>query len=592
MNPRNKKYATYILVALAGLFLGWLIFGGRAAEEAHDHEGETAGVVEYTCSMHPQIRQNEPGKCPICGMDLIPVTAAGGGTGEPSPYVLEMTPEAIALANIQTTPVQMTNPENELLLTGTVALNEQKVSSITAKFPGRIERLYVNFTGQEVRKGERLASVYSPELITAQRELQEAAKSRDIFPELYQAARTKLRLWNLSDRQIERIQNANQIITNFDIYSDMSGVVTQRMVAVGDYVSTGSVMFEVANLSSVWVVLDAYETDLSWLKEGATVKFTAPGIPGEEFTARVQFVTPVLDASTRAVQVRAEVTNPGNQLKPGMFVNANIKSSGKVAKAQGNSLAVPRTAVLWTGKRSVVYVKVDDREKPAFEMREIVLGPRVGDMYLVESGLSQGEQVVTNGVFAVDGAAQLSGNYSMMTAPANKMMEVPEAFQNQFTAVIDQYYTLKNALVASDAAAARKAAGNLIQTINKVDMSLLDGSTHAKWMQLLPGLKRHAEAIQQGTKIEQQRIAFSPLSDHLIDAVETFGTNKEVVYKQKCPMAMNDKGAFWLSEQKDIRNPYFGDAMLTCGETTQTYRQGQVMVDKAKKPEPVQSHVH
>ncbi|MBC5991256.1 efflux RND transporter periplasmic adaptor subunit [Pontibacter cellulosilyticus] len=591
MNPRNKKYAKYLLVALAGLFLGWLIFGGRTAEEAHDHEGETAGVVEYTCSMHPQIRQNEPGKCPICGMDLIPVTTAGQGVGEPSPYVLEMTPEAIALANIQTTPVQMSNPENELLLTGTVALNEQKVSSITAKFPGRIERLYINFTGQEVKKGERLASIYSPELITAQRELQEAAKSRDIFPELYEAARTKLKLWNLSNSQIQRIQNANQIITNFDIYADRSGVVTERMVSVGDYVSTGSVLFEVANLSSVWIVLDAYETDLSWLQEGATVNFTVPGIPGEEFTAKVQFVTPVLDASTRAVEVRAEIMNPSKQLKPGMFVNARIKSSTK-ATGNGDALAVPRSAVLWTGKRSVVYVKVDDRETPAFEMREVTLGPRIGDMYTIQSGLSQGEQVVTNGVFAVDGAAQLSGNYSMMTAPANKQMEVPEAFKNQLTAAVDQYYTLKNALVASDAAAARKQAGNLIQVINKVDMSLLDGSTHAKWMQLLPGLKTHAEAIQQGTKLEQQRTAFSPLSDHLIDAVETFGTTKDVVYKQKCPMANNDKGAFWLSEQKEIRNPYFGEAMLTCGETTQTYREGQVMVDKAKKPEPVESHVH
>ncbi|MCX2741208.1 efflux RND transporter periplasmic adaptor subunit [Pontibacter anaerobius] len=587
MNPRNKKYATYILVALAGLFLGWLIFGGRSAEEAHDYEGETAGVVEYTCSMHPQIRQNEPGKCPICGMDLIPVSSAGGA-GEASPYVLEMTPEAIALSNIQTSPVQMVDPENELLLTGTVSLNEQKVSSITAKFPGRIERLYVNFTGQEVRKGERLASVYSPELITAQRELQEAAKSKDIMPELYEAAKTKLRLWNLSNKQIQRIENANETLTNFDIYSDMSGVVTERMVAVGDYVSTGSVLFEVANLSSVWVVLDAYESDLSWVKEGATVNFTVPGIPGEEFKAKVQFVTPVLDASTRAVQVRAEVQNPGNQLKPGMFANARIKTSTKSA-TQERALAVQRTAVLWTGKRSVVYVKVDEREAPAFEMREVTLGPRLGDMYLVESGLSEGERVVSNGVFAVDGAAQLSGNYSMMTAPANKLMEVPEAFQKQVTGLVDNYYTLKNALVASNADAARQAAGKFNQALSQMDMSMLDGSTHAKWMQLLPALQSNGALLQKSTSIEKQREAFSTLSNHLIEVVETFGTNKQIVYKQKCPMAFDDQGAFWLSEQKEIRNPYFGEAMMACGETTQTYRQGTA---SEAKPEPVQPHAH
>ncbi|GAA4438643.1 hypothetical protein GCM10023188_34310 [Pontibacter saemangeumensis] len=591
MKPRSKKFATYVLVALGGLLLGWLIFGGRASEELHDHEGETAGVVTYTCSMHPQIRQNAPGQCPICGMDLIPVTAAGGGTGEPSPYILEMTPEAIALSNIQTSPVQRVDPENEVMLSGTVALNEQKVSSITAKFPGRIEKLYVNFTGQEVRKGERLASIYSPELITAQRELQEAARSKDIMPELYEAAKTKLRLWNLSGKQIQRIENANELITNFDIHSDASGVVTARMVAVGDYVSTGSVLFEVANLSSVWIVLDAYETDLSWIKEGATVNFTVQGVPGEEFKAKVQFMTPVLDASTRAVQVRAEVQNPGNQLKPGMFVNARIKSATQ-AKGTEDALAVQRTAVLWTGKRSVVYVKVDDREASAFEMREVTLGPRLGDMYLIEAGLSKGEQVVTNGVFAVDGAAQLSGNYSMMTAPANNRMEVPEAFRNQLTAVADKYLSLKNALVASDAPAAQKAAGNVLQALDKVDMSLLDGSTHAKWMQLLPALKTHAEAIQQSAALDKQRTAFSPLSNHLIEAVETFGTDKEVLFRQKCPMALGDQGAYWLSEQKEIRNPYFGEAMLSCGETEQTYREGQVMRAKEQKPAPVQGHVH
>lgn len=590
MKPRNKQITTYILVALAGLLLGWLIFGGRAAEQGHDHAAETAGVTEYTCSMHPQIRQNEPGKCPLCGMDLTPVAATGGG-GEASPYVLEMTPEAIALANIQTTPVQLVNPENELLLSGTVQLNEQKVSSITAKFPGRIERLYVNFTGQEVRKGERLASVYSPELITAQRELQEAAKAKDLMPELYEAAKTKLRLWNISAKQIARIEQANDILTSFDIYSDAAGVVTERQVAVGDYVSTGSVLFQVANLSSVWVVLDAYESDLSWVKQGASITFTVPGIPGKDFTAKVAFVTPVLDASTRAVQVRAEVVNPGNQLKPGMFANARIKTSSRTA-AKENALAVQRTAVLWTGKRSVVYVKVADRDAPAFEMREVTLGPRLGDMYLIEAGLSEGEQVVTNGVFAVDGAAQLSGNYSMMAGPASKMLEAPEEFQSQLTALVDSYYTLKNALVASDADAARQAAGKFRQALNKTDMTLLDGSSHAKWMQLQPVLASNADAIQKSTVIDKQREAFSPLSNHLIEAVETFGTNKEVLYKQKCPMALGDQGGYWLSELKDIRNPYFGDAMLACGETEHTYRQGAGAPAGEKAPAPAKGHVH
>lgn len=577
-------------MALGGLLLGWLLFGGRGSEQQHDHGSEVAGATEYTCSMHPQIRQDGPGKCPLCGMDLIPVSN-GGGSGKTSRYVLEMTPEAIALSNIQTTKLEMVNPENELVLSGRVALNEQQVSSITAKFPGRIERLYVNFTGQEVRRGERLASLYSPDLITAQRELQEAARARDLMPELYEAARSKLKLWKLSDAQIRRIENASDIITNFDIYADASGVVTERLVSTGDYVATGSVLFEVANLSSVWVVLDAYEADLAWIKKGGNITFTVPGIPGKEFTAKVAFITPVLDATTRAVEVRAEVQNPDQQLKPGMFADARIKTS---TGAREQSLSVPSSAVLWTGKRSVVYVKVSGQEMPAFEMREVTLGPRMGDRYVVESGLQEGEEVVTNGVFAVDGAAQLRGNYSMMSLPPAGGPAAPEAFQKQLTQLVDQYYTLKNALVASDVPAARQAAGTFVVTLGQVDMGQLDGKLHDQWMALLPTLKSNAEAIQKSRDLEKQRAAFSPLSEHVIEAVKVFGIQHEVAYIQSCPMALNDQGAFWLSEIKDIRNPYFGEAMLTCGETEETYRRGQnTGAAEAKTPvRAPQGHQH
>ncbi|WP_018477621.1 efflux RND transporter periplasmic adaptor subunit [Pontibacter roseus] len=591
MTSRNKRIGTYILVALGGLLLGWLIFGGRTADQSHEHAaGEVAGATEYTCSMHPQIRQDGPGKCPLCGMDLIPVSNGGGTSSKANRFVLEMTPEAIALANIQTTPVELVNPENELTLSGKVSLNEQEVSSITAKFPGRIERLYVNFTGQEVRQGERLASIYSPELISAQRELQEAARARDLMPELYEAARGKLKLWKLTDAQIKRIENASELITNFDIYANTSGVVTERLVAAGDYVTTGSVLFQVANLSSVWVVLDAYEADLAWIKQDANITFTVPGIPGKEFTAKVAFVTPVLDPTTRAIEVRAEVTNPDKQLKPGMFADARIKTS---TGAKEQSLAVPSNAVLWTGKRSVVYVKAEGQEMPAFEMREVTLGPRLGNLYLVESGLQEGEEVVSNGAFAVDGAAQLRGNYSMMSPPPAGGPKAPEAFQKQLTELVNQYYTLKNALVASDVPAARQAAGTFVVKLGKVDMGLLEGPMHEQWMQLLPALKSNAEAIQKSRDLDKQRAAFSTLSNHLIEAVEVFGTQHAVAYKQSCPMAFGDKGAFWLSEKQEIRNPYFGEAMLACGETEETYRNGQASgATEAKQPSAPQGHQH
>lgn len=574
-------------MALGGLLLGWLLFGGKGSQQGHDHAGEVAGATEYTCSMHPQIRQDEPGKCPLCGMDLIPVSS-GGGSGKTSRYVLEMTPEAVALSNIQTTPVELVNPENELALSGRVTLNEQQVSSITAKFPGRIERLYVNFTGQEVRRGERLASLYSPELISAQRELQEAAKAKALMPELYDAARAKLKLWKLTDAQIKRIENTSELITNFDIYADASGVVTERLVAAGDYVSTGSPLFQVANMSSVWVVFDAYEADLSWVKKGANISFTVPGIPGKEFSAKVAFVTPVLDAATRAVEVRAAVNNAGHELKPGMFADARIKAA---TGAKGQQLAVPGSAVLWTGKRSVVYVKAEGQEGPAFEMREVTLGPRAGNLYLVASGLEPGEEVVTNGVFAVDGAAQLRGNYSMMSPPPAGGPKAPAAFQQQLTRLVDQYYTLKNALVASDVPTARQAAGTFAMQLGEVDMGLLEDKLHDQWMALLPTLKSNAEAIQKSRDLEKQRASFSPLSDYVIEAVKTFGIQHNTAYIQSCPMALEDKGAFWLSELKDIRNPYFGEAMLACGEIEETYRGGNAVSSEQPAAKP-QGHQH
>lgn len=313
----HKTTILLLLVTLAvGALIGWMARPApQGEEEAHEHAQTAATGEIWTCSMHPQIRQDDPGQCPICGMDLIPVTLTSA-QGHPSPFILEMTPEAVALANIQTTEVGTASAGNELRLTGTIRANEEKLSTITAKFPGRIENLYVSVTGQQVRRGERLASIYSPDLIAAQRELQEAAKTWDIFPELYQAARQKLRLWGLSNQQLSRIENANQLLTAFDIYADAAGVVTERMVAVGDYVNTGTSLFQVANLSTVWAVLDAFETDLALVNEGAPVTVTVPGAGGREFSTTVQFVTPTLGAGTRAVEVRAELPNPNQTLKP------------------------------------------------------------------------------------------------------------------------------------------------------------------------------------------------------------------------------------------------------------------------------------
>lgn len=410
----KNKLALILITLVIGGLIGWIIKPDANAD-THDHALEAGESSLWTCSMHPQIKLGEPGDCPICGMDLIAVTPTTSGSNNPS--VMEMTPEAIALAQIQTTTIAGANASGELFLSGKIQADERENASVTAKFPGRIEKLYVTFTGEKVKAGQRLATIYSPDLLAAQSELLQAAKSKNSFPELYQAAKEKLRLWKLTEGQISEIEQGGKIQDQIDILADQSGVVTQRNISVGDYVNTGQVLFKVVNLDRLWVLLDAYEADLNALNLGNEIEFSVAGLPGETFKAKVSFIDPLLDPSTRSASVRAEVSNSGQKLKPEMFVTARVKTTGK---ASTSAISVPRTAVLWSGKRSVIYVKVTNALMPFFEMREVTLGARMGENYAIESGLEAGEEVVTNGVFAIDAAAQLSAQNSMMNRPENK----------------------------------------------------------------------------------------------------------------------------------------------------------------------------
>lgn len=582
----NKKNLTIVILGCLffGGLAGWLIRGtGDHPDHEHFHVAEDGTI--YTCSMHPQIRQNEPGQCPLCGMALTPVSSNSGNS---SPYVLEMTPEAMALSNVQLTRVKSGAGSGKLSLTGKIQVNEQRVKSLTVNYSGRVDRLFVNFTGQEVKRGEKLATLYSPDLVNAQKELLETAKIKDRQPALYQAAKEKMKLWKISDEQIARIENSGQVQTQFDVYADVAGVVIARNVAVGDFVNRGTALFEIVDLSSVWVILDAYESDLGAIRKGDDLNFQVSSYPGREFKAKVSYIDPVLNPDTRTVGIRAEAVNRNFELKPEMFVSASIATS----QSSQSGLMIPKTAILWTGPRSVVYVQVGTKESPAFEMREIELGPRVGDDYLVLSGVEEGEQVVSNGVFAVDAAAQLSGNYSMMLRPEVKSLEVPEAFKTQLTAFMKAYFPIKNALVKSDAKETQKTIDPAKVSLAKVDMKLLGGKAHDIWMDLLKPMQGSLDKIAQTSDVEEQRKHFETLSDNLIEAVEYFGVVENTIYRQYCPMAFRDKGAYWLSAEKEIRNPYFGDKMLTCGEVKGTYQPGKRVTSTSKEQKVATGHNH
>ena len=272
--------------------------------------------------------------------------------------------------------------------------------------------MFVTFTGEQIKAGQKLATIYSPELITAQKELLEAIKTKAAYPQLYQASKEKLTSWKLTTAQIAEVERTGVVKEKWDILADQSGVVIQKNVSLGDYVGTGSVLFTITDLSKLWLRLDVYETDLPFVSLGDNIQFTVAGRPSETKQARVSFIDPLIDPNTRAASLRAEISNAGMLLKPEMFVTAKI-SSGKSPAA--TDLVVPRTAILWTGKRSVVYVKVPNTDVPSFEMREVTLGSRLGENYQITAGLQAGEEIVSQGAFAVDASAQLSNKKSMMS---------------------------------------------------------------------------------------------------------------------------------------------------------------------------------
>ncbi len=442
MNKSINKQSLYTGLGflVVGLFLGWALFGGSdtANIEAHEEIGKVhtheAGEV-WTCSMHPQIREGGPGQCPLCGMDLIPMTDGRHSDGRYSDgqhsdteadiaaeNAVQMTTTAMQIANVQTVTVERARPTTgvpakEIYLSGKVAADERNITEITARFGGRIEKLLVNFTGQEVKRGQALASVYSPELLTAQKELFEAAKFHETNPSFYEAAVNKLKLWDLSDQQIHNILENKEVGYNFNILAPQSGTVVARNVSAGDYVQQGQSLFKVANLNQVWVIFDAYESDLPWIKEGNEVSFTVPSLPGESFTSKITFIDPVINSQKRVAEVRVEVKSDQaastvGKLKPQMFAQGVLQSA--ILPDTENALVIPKSAVLWTGKRAVVYVKEPSIEQPTFAYREVILGPEAGGYYIVSEGLEEGEEIVANGVFKIDAAAQLQGKTSMM----------------------------------------------------------------------------------------------------------------------------------------------------------------------------------
>ncbi len=413
------------IVALVAFGLGgWLLGDGRSPESSAPTTMAHQTTM-WTCSMHPQVHESEPGQCPICGMDLIPVEAAS--TEPDRPARVQLSERAKALARIRTVEAErLESGRVERRLLGRVDYDERSLRTVTAWISGRIDRLHVSTTGERVKRNQVIATLYSPEVYNAHQDLIQARQQLERLREAATpsarvaaeaalgAARARLRLVGVPEAEIGTMERSTKPSERVRIRTPFGGTVIERLATQGSYVETGSGLYRVADLSTLWVQLDAYESDLQFLEAGQDVRLKVEALPGEDFAGRVTFVDPIVDPKTRTARVRIEVKNRDRRLRPGMFAEASVQSAARGAAVDGAPLVVPATAPLFTGRRSVVYVEVPGAEQPTYEARVVTLGPRLGELYLVLEGLHAGERVVVHGAFAIDADLQIRGGQSMM----------------------------------------------------------------------------------------------------------------------------------------------------------------------------------
>ena len=567
----NKSIISTILISLVlGVVIGYLISGSsnqNVDSSEHQHTEESVSQI-WTCSMHPSVRQNEPGDCPICGMDLIPLDEADGDDVL-SEDAISMSATAMKLAQVSTSKVERKAVEKDIRLTAKIQEDERSNYAQTAHFPGRVEDLRVNYVGEYVQKGQVVAFLYSPELLTAQEELLQAYQDKDNQPQLFAASKEKLKNWKLTDAQIESIIASGKPKEQFELRADYSGYVTEKKVKEGDYVKLGQSLFEVNNLSRVWVLFDVYERDIPFVKLGSEVNFTISSFPNEEFSGKINFIDPSLNPQSRVAKARAEIQNVEGKLKPEMLVKGNIQFQN----ASELAVIVPKSAVMWTGKKSVVYVQEETEKGVSFVMRNVELGLPLNDAFVIEKGLEEGEEIAVQGVFSIDAAAQLSGKTSMMSADKGEgeQIDISDNAKAELNPLYTKYFELKDALTEDDFEISKAKAEELKTVFGEIDMKAFQDDAHEKWMSYQSKMEKVLEHIHHHDNIEDLRKNFIALSDWMIQVTEIFSPISETLYLQHCPMADNDKGADWLSKEEPIVNPYFGESMLSCGEVKKKF---------------------
>ncbi len=399
-------------------------------DEVETTEEKTSDIAGeyYTCPMHPEIVSKEPGECPICGMDLVKKEVK-------TEAVVTLTPSVIQKIAVRTAVVEKRSLKKVIRTVGRIDYNETKIFNINTKIEGWVEGLYVNYAGQVVERGQPLIDIYSPELVNTQEEYLLALQSKENlksskFPEisrgvneLLNSTRRRLKLWDITDEQIDILEKTKKAKKTMTIYSPVKGIVLEKNVLEGGYVKSQIPIYKIADISNIWVYADIYEYELPWIKIGQTVKMTLSYYPGKTFIGRITFIYPYLEKNTRTVKVRLEFDNPELILKPDMYANIDIES--EITKA---GIAVPTEAIIRSGERNIVVV---DLGGGSFEPRNIGLGAESEGYYQILNGLQAGERIVTSSQFLIDSESKLKEAINKMLAKRKQTTktgkeEIPE----------------------------------------------------------------------------------------------------------------------------------------------------------------------
>ncbi len=560
------------LVSLLSLWLGGALFGGGPVEPMEDMPAGGGGMAG------------------MAGMGGPPPASDGR-----PPEEVELTERARALARLETVAVsRLPSPSVDVRLLGRVDYDETRRTNITAWTGGRIDRLHVETTGEVIRRGQVVATIYSPEiyaahqdLVTARRQVERLASgspiARSASEAALQSARQRLSLLGVPAGRLSRYERSNTPARQVPITSPFAGTVIERVATEGSYIQTGSVLYRVADLSRVWVQLEAYERDLALLSLQQTVELRFEALPNETFDATITFIDPTIDSRRRVARVRVELDNPDGRLLPGMFAEAIVR--GSLGGARQRPIVIPDTAPLFTGRRSIVYVERPDAENPTYDARLVRLGPRMGDKYPVVAGLRVGERIVSEGAFFLDADLQIRGGASMMAmpddtsvGPFDEIVEVPEEFRAGLATVVNAYLTLQAALADDNVADSREAAGALVAAVAAFQPSAPDDGV-AAWRGLGEQLTEHGGLAAEATEIEVLREQFVIITAQIRMLLQMFGNPlSEPLRLAECPMAFGQDGAEWFQRDERVRNAFFGEVMASCGEIRMSLEPGSYLM--------------